>query len=416
MMGGPSERSEKLFYVGLSLEDRVPRDHRLRAIDAAIDFGFVRAEVAHLYGDNGHVSLDPAMTLRMMLLVYLEGVRSEREFMRQLPMRLDWLWFCRLDLDSVIPDHSVLSKARRRWGEELFGKVFARVLEACDRAGLVGGKTVHADSTLLKASADREGRISRKLWEQMENGLQPDEPLESSDDDDPRGPALADRAASPERSERAKLNSMLVSPVDPDAATHTRRGVGTILGYRDHRLTDDQHGIILATHVTPADGDDGAQLPVLLERMEDGLGRRPEEATGDSQYGTRSNYEYCERRAIKPYLKKRRGKGTPRVSWVRLLRPGCTPGRALRLMSRRRCVAEGSFAEAHTRMDHRRCRWRGRWRVQIQAHLVAMVQNIKKLAGSRPRAAGGAAAAPLSSNQPRMLLAIRSRRATAFSV
>jgi len=397
MMGGPSERSEKLFYVGLSLEDRVPRDHRLRAIDGALDFGFVRAEVAHLYGDNGHVSLDPAMALRMMLLVYLEGVRSEREFMRQLPMRLDWLWFCRLDLDSAIPDHSVLSKARRRWGEELFGKVFARVLEACDRAGLVGGKTVHADSTLLKASADREGRISRKLWEQMENGLRPDEPEAKADldQDDTPGPTLPGcGAASPARSDRAKLNRMLVSPVDPDAATHTRQGVGTMLGYRDHRLTDDERGIIIATHVTPADGDDGAQLPVLLERMADELGRRPGEVTGDSQYGTRSNYDYCERRGIRPYLKKRRGKDTPRVSWLRLLRRGCNPGRAIRLMGRRRCVGEGSFAEAHSRMDHWRCRWRKRWRVQIQAYLVAIVQNIKKLARSRRQAAGGTAAVP----------------------
>jgi transposase len=398
MMGGASQRSERLFYVGLSLEDRMPGDHPLRAIDSAVDFGFVRTEVAHLYGDNGHVSLDPAMALRMMLLVYLEGVRSEREFMRQLPMRLDWLWFCRLDLDSDIPDHSVLSKARRRWGEELFGKVFMRVLEACDRAGLVAGKTVHADSTLLKASANKEGRVSRKLWEQMENGLEPEvatpEPQTSSDDDDPPGLIIAaPRPASPARSERATLNTALVSPVDPDAATHTRQGVGTILGYRDHRLTDDLCGIILVTHITPADGDDGAQLPVLLDQMVQRLGRRPREVTGDSQYGTLSNYEHCEKRGIKPYLKKRRGKDTPKVSWLRLLRPGCTPWNAIRLMGRRRAVAEGSFAQAHTRMEHWRCRWRRRWRVQIQAYLVAIVQNFKKLIGSRRRAAGGAAAA-----------------------
>lgn len=400
MMGQPKQRNGKLFYVGLSPEERVPADHPLRAIDAAIDFGFVRGEVSHLYGDNGHVSLDPAVALRMMLLVYLDGVRSEREFMRQLPMRLDWLWFCRLDLDSTIPDHSVLSKARQRWGEELFGKVFARVLEACDRAGLVGGRTAHADSTLLKASADREGRISRTLWEQMEKGLPPDQPAsgptparEAGDDDPPGLTITPTRPVSPARSERATLNTMLVSPTDPDAATHTRQGVGTILGYRDHRLTDDSRGIILATHVTPADGDDGAQLPVLLDQMAERLARQPREVTGDSQYGTLSNYEYCERRGIKPYLKKRRGKGTPRVSWLRLLRPGCTPWNAIRLMGRRRTVAEGSFAEAHTRMDHWRCRWRRRWRVQIQAYLVATAQNIKKLAGSRRKATAGAAAA-----------------------
>ena len=127
--------------------------------------------------------------------------------------------------------------------------------------------------------------------------------------------------------------------------------------------------------------------------------------TGDSQYGTLSNYEYCERRGIKPYLKKRRGKGTPRVSWPRLLRPGCTPWNAIRLMGRRRAVAEGSFAEAHTRMDHRRCRWRRRWRVQIQAYLVATVRNIKKPVKSRRRPAEGVAAPALAPHeQPFALL------------
>jgi transposase len=398
MMGKQANREEKLFYTRFTLDGRVPADHLLRRVDAVADFSFVRGEVEHLYGGNGRVSLDPAMVLRMMMLVYLEGVRSEREFMRQLPMRLDWLWFCGLDLDSTIPDHSVLSKARRRWGEQLFRKFFDRVLAACVSAGLVGGQTVHADSTLLKANADKEGRVSRVLWEQMENGLRVQEPaaeptapepttaepVAPKDDTEDQGPSGLRfgpvQPESPARSERATLNNRLVSPVDPDAATHTRQGVGTILGYRDHRLTDDRCGIILATHITPADGDDGAQLPVLLGQMDARLERTPLEVAGDSQYGTASNYDYCKKRRIKAYLKKRRGKDTPKVSWLNLLPEGCTRFGALRIMRRRRIVAEGSFAEAHTRMDHWRCRWRGRWRVQIQAYLVATVQNFKKLA------------------------------------
>lgn len=313
--------------------------------------------------------------------------------MRQLPLRLDWLWFCGLDLDSRIPDHSVLSKARRRWGVELFQKVFARVLEACDRAGLVGGTTVHADSTLLRANADKEGRVSRRLWEQLENGMEA--PRSDGGDGGPRGLPIAGggRPDSPARSPRATLNNRLVSPTDPDAATHTRRGVGTMLGYRDHRLTDDRCGIILATHVTPADGDDGAQLPLLLGQMRERIGRLPREVTGDSMYGTVENYGHCEGLGIKAYLKKRRGKGTPRASWLDLLPAGCSRWRALGLMGRRRAVAEGSFAEAHTRLDHRRCRWRRRWRVQVQACLVATVQNVKKLIKARRGGGSGAAAA-----------------------
>ena len=259
----------------------------------------------------------------------------------------------------------------------------------------MGAGAAHADSTLLRANADKEGRVSRRLWEQLEHGLGSAGPApapedrdaledrERTEDRNPPGPRPAEPEAapaeSPARSPRAVLNNRLVSPTDPEAATHTRRGVGTMLGYRDHRLIDDRRGIITATHVTPADGDDGAQLPVLLDRMERVLGRLPEEAVGDSQYGTRSNYEHCGARGITPYLKKRRGRGTPRVFWLWLLPPCCAPGRALALMGRRRTVAEGSFAAAHTRHHHRRCRWRRRWRVQIQAYLVAAAQNLKKL-------------------------------------
>lgn len=400
MMGKASQRESKLFYTGVLLEERVPAEHELRLIDRVIDFGFVRGEVAHLYGGNGHVSLDPALVLRLMFLLYFERVRSERELMRQLPLRLDWLWFCGLDLDSAIPDHSVLSKARRRWGVDLFQKVFARVLEACDRAGLVSGKTVHADSTLLRANADKEGRISRKLWEQLENGLETEVAAAEEPPDPPAGSdglsiAGTQRPDSPARSPRATLNTRLVSPTDPDAATHTRQGMGTMLGYRDHRLTDDQCGIILATHITPADGDDGAQLPVLLDRMWEELDRLPREITGDSMYGTVNNYGHCRGLGIKAYLKKRRGKGTPKVSWLALLPAGCSPGRALHLMGRRRAVAEGSFAQAHTRLDHRRCRWRRMWRVQMQAYLVATVQNVKKLIRAGRGKTSGAAAATI---------------------
>ena len=395
MMGKANQRESKLFYTGVLLEERVPPEHPLRLIDRAIDFGFVRGEVAPLYGDNGHVSLDPGLVLRLMFLLYFERARSERELMRQLPLRLDWLWFCGLDLDSEIPDHSVLSKARRRWGVDLFQRVFARVLEACDHAGLVGGKTAHADSTLLKASADKEGRISRKLWEQLENGLEAEVPEHNGtgEDDGPDGLSITgeERPTSPARSERATLNNRLVSPTDPDAATHTRRGVGTILGYRDHRLTDDRCGIILATHVTPADGDDGAQLPLLLGKMQEELDRLPREVTGDSMYGTVNNYGHCKNLGIKAYLKKRRGKDTPKVSWLDLLPACCSRGRALELMGRRRTVAEGSFAQAHTRLDHRRCRWRRLWRVQMQAYLVATVQNVKKLVKAQRRSEGNAA-------------------------
>ena len=396
MMGRPTSVEGRLFYTGFCLEERVPADHPLRAVAAAVDFALVRREVAQLYGRTGHESVDPAVLLKLLFLTHFYNVRSERELMRDLPLRLDWMWFCGLDLDADIPDHSVLSKARRRWGVELFEKVFARVLDRCVEAGLVQGRTVHADSTLLKASASREGRVPRALWEQLERGLEtPPGAVTDRDQDAGEGGSRAgcggEHRAAPAGAGR--LNDRLVSPSDPDAATHMRKGVGTLLGYRDHRLIDDQAGVIIATHVTGADGDDGAQLPVLLEQMHRRLGVLPCEAVGDGQYGTRDNYLRCARAGIRAYLKKRRGKDSPRVSWLSLLPAGCTVRRAVELMGRRRNRAEGSFAEAHQRHGHRRCRWRRRWRVQIGCYLVAAAQNIKKLIKAhRLGPAAGAAA------------------------
>ena len=84
-------------------------DHPLRAVRAAVDFGFVRQEVAHCYGCNGNESVDPEVILQLMFLLFWDNVKSERELMRMLPERLDYLWFLGFGLDSEIPDHSVLS-------------------------------------------------------------------------------------------------------------------------------------------------------------------------------------------------------------------------------------------------------------------------------------------------------------------
>src|SRR2546425_87663 len=115
-MMGEQVPQDSLFLYQVNLEKRVPPDHPLRRVNQAVDFSFARAEVAHCYGDNGNESVAPEVILKMMFLLFFEDVASERELMRTLPVRLDYLWFLGYGLDDPIPDHSVLSKARRRWG------------------------------------------------------------------------------------------------------------------------------------------------------------------------------------------------------------------------------------------------------------------------------------------------------------
>ena len=135
MMGRDKPPQRSLFYTGINLDKRVRGDHVLRKVSRLVDFDFVYGEVEKRYGYNGNVSVAPPLIVKLMLLLVLYNVRSERELMATLPERLDWLWFLGLDLDSEVPDHSVLSKARKRWGVELFQSFFERIVWQCVEVG-----------------------------------------------------------------------------------------------------------------------------------------------------------------------------------------------------------------------------------------------------------------------------------------
>ena len=155
MMGKPNKVEPKLFYHGLSLDRRIPQDHPLRKVKKFIDFTFVRADVEGLYGKNGNESIDPAIILKLIFLLFYENVKSERALASQLPLRLDWLWFCDYDIDDATPNHSVISKARSRWGVDVFAGFFENILSQCIEAGLVDGRIIHVDSSTIDANADK---------------------------------------------------------------------------------------------------------------------------------------------------------------------------------------------------------------------------------------------------------------------
>jgi transposase len=161
-MGKQEPRENKLFYYGFSLEERIPRDHPLRIIKRVIDFDFAYNEVEDTYGDRGNVSVPPPVILKMMFLLFYYNVSSERELMRSIPFRLDWLWFLGYDIDDEVPNHSVLSKARKRWGSKLFYKFFSKIVKQCVEAGLVDGNKLFVDSTLVDANASRDSVVDKE--------------------------------------------------------------------------------------------------------------------------------------------------------------------------------------------------------------------------------------------------------------
>ena len=178
MMGKPNQLTPKLFYHNISLESRMPEDHPLRRIRQLVDFSFIRSKVADLYGTRGNESVDPVVILKLMFLLFYENIKSERALMAQLPLRMDWLWFCGYDLDEKTPDHSVISKARRRWGLEVFTGFFENILTQCVQAGLVDGETIHVDSSMIDGNASKGTlkcqfrAVSHDLYEELESNAE----------------------------------------------------------------------------------------------------------------------------------------------------------------------------------------------------------------------------------------------------
>src|SRR5450432_709777 len=162
-MMGEQKPERALFSYAINLEKRVRRDHPLRRVAEVLDFSFVRAEVAHCYGKKGNVSVDPEVILKLMFLLFFDDVASERELMKIVAERMDYLWFLGYGLEDEVPDHSVLSKARRRWGPEVFERLFVRTVAACVEAGLMDGAKLHMDGSLIKAHASTDAVVSGPL-------------------------------------------------------------------------------------------------------------------------------------------------------------------------------------------------------------------------------------------------------------
>jgi transposase len=159
MMGYHEPSQEHLFVYGINLENRVRKDHPLRKINEIIDFDFIYKEVKNAYGTRGNVSVPPPVILKLMFLLIFYNVRSERELMETLPERMDWLWFLGYTLTSSIPDHSVLSKARTRWGQDAFKHFFERIVIQCVEAKLIDGTKIFMDGSLIDADASNNSVV-----------------------------------------------------------------------------------------------------------------------------------------------------------------------------------------------------------------------------------------------------------------
>src|SRR6202142_1050992 len=157
MMGQNGGNQNRLFY-SFNLEDHVPANHLLRGIDKFLDLTDLRAYLAPFYSHTGRPSIDPELMIRMLLVGYCFGIRSERQLCEEVHLNLAYRWFCRLGLEDPVPDHSKFSKNRhgRFRDSDTLRFVFEQVLERCVREGLVGGEGFAIDASLVKADANRQ--------------------------------------------------------------------------------------------------------------------------------------------------------------------------------------------------------------------------------------------------------------------
>ena len=157
MMGEPQVDQAALFYE-FSLEQHVPADHLLRSIDRFVELSAVRQYLAPFYSATGRPSVDPELLIRMLIIGYCHGIRSERRLCEEVHLNLAYRWFCRLGLEGEVPDHSTFSKNRHgRFREsDLLRHVFETVVGRCMAEGLVGGEGFAVDASLIRADASRQ--------------------------------------------------------------------------------------------------------------------------------------------------------------------------------------------------------------------------------------------------------------------
>jgi transposase len=160
-MMGRQNAPEKLFYQ-FRLEDHVPSDHPLRQLDTALTFARARTVLAGHYSRKGRPSVDPELMLRMLLVGYAYGIRSERQLCNEVHLNLAYRWFCRLGLEGAVPDHSTFSKNRygRFRESDVYRVLFEEVVDQCRQAGIVPGEGFAVDGSFVHViSLFRNGPI-----------------------------------------------------------------------------------------------------------------------------------------------------------------------------------------------------------------------------------------------------------------
>ena len=245
------ERLDNGMTLLPSLEQLVPSDHLIRRLDRVLDLDFVHETVRDKYcQDNGRPSIDPEVVIRLFLIQALNGISSVRHLMREVQVNLAYRWFIGYRVDEPLPDHSTLSRALDRLGDEVFDDLFQRSVSQCRQSGLIDGKVLHLDATTIRADLDAD-RVDR--------------------DDSP----------------------------DPDARFGRFPGGKVKPGYKQHTLADGKKRVVVGLTVTPANCPEGGETLKIVDEVSECLDESPDAVCADAAYGSGRNRAELEARGIR---------------------------------------------------------------------------------------------------------------------
>jgi transposase len=294
MMGRQTGDQSQLFYL-FNLGERIPASHLLRRINPVVTRALadLREKLAPFYSDIGRPSIDPELMIRMLIVGYCYGIRFERRLCEEVELHLAYRWFCCLDLDDTVPDHSTFSVNRhgRFRDSDLLRHVFEAVVRACMDAGLVKGEGFAVDASVMEADASRyHGKAPDEIdWSLPERQTRAvAEFLTALDDEDPNA--------------HRKLPKV-ISPVDPCSAWTAKANKRVQFGYGLNYLIDIENAVIVDVEATPARTyDEVAATKVMIKRTDERLGLKPSRLAADTAYGTGKFLRWLIGAGITPHI------------------------------------------------------------------------------------------------------------------
>jgi len=293
MMGEHRGNQQRLFY-SFNLDEHVPADHLLRGINQFLDLSDLRSYLAPFYSHTGRPSIDPELMIRMLIVGYCFGIRSERRLCEEVHLNLAYRWFCRLGLEDVVPDHSTFSKNRHgRFREsDAFRHVFEGVVQRCMDEGLVAGEGFAIDASVVEADAARASGMAGAAMDRQAYGPHQAsravrEYLEGLDGED--------------RPEKSRKN---ISTTDPAAEWTCAPGGPAFFAYSTNYLVDVYAGVIIDVEATAAHRTEEVDATrTMIDRVEERFGITPSHLIGDMAYGSAALLGWMvEEKDIQPHV------------------------------------------------------------------------------------------------------------------